>query len=118
MSHSDRHAGGFVLITHDVEDYRKWKAIFDDAATIRAEAGELDFRLLRAAENERRIVHFSRWSSLAAAKAFFESDALVAIRKRAGVHAPSFHYLDQIECGELALARRERVTGEKELDPD
>jgi len=102
IGHSDWDGGQCVLIVHDVEDYTKWKAIFDEAATIRSQAGELSYQLLRAADNERRIVHFSRWSSLKAARAFFESDELVAIRKRAGVHAPTFHYLDQIESGNLA----------------
>lgn len=106
MSHFDQHTANFVLIIHDVEDYGKWKTIFDEAATIRREAGELEFQLLRAAENEQRIIHFSRWSSLEAAKAFFESEELVTIRKRAGVHAPSFHYLKQIEWGDLASAGR------------
>lgn len=98
---SDWDGAPCVLIIHDVEDYAKWKAIFDGAATIRREAGELSYQLLRADDEERRIVHFSRWSSLEAARAFFESEELVAIRKQAGVHAPAFHYLDQIEFGDL-----------------
>ena len=102
IGHSDRDGKQCVLIVHDVEDYQKWKAIFDEAATIRSQAGELSYQLLRAADNERRIVHFSRWTSLKAAREFFESDELVAIRKQAGVHAPTFHYLDQIESGHLA----------------
>lgn len=31
----------YVLIIHAVKDYSAWKKIFDDAATIRKEAGEL-----------------------------------------------------------------------------
>jgi hypothetical protein len=47
------------------------------------------------------IVHFSAWTSVDHAKAFFESPKLVQIRKEAGVKAPEFIYLEQIEAGDL-----------------
>lgn len=91
----------YVLIIHEVADYPAWKTIFDAAAGIRKEAGERQFQVLRYENDANRIVHFSAWTSLAAAKAFFESPRLVQIRKEAGVKAPEFIYLDQIERGEL-----------------
>lgn len=87
----------FVLIIHEVADYPKWKAIFDAAAAMRHAAGEIDYHLLASSTNERRVVHFSRWRSLEAARRFFESDELVEIRRLAGVRAPEFLYLRQIE---------------------
>jgi hypothetical protein len=48
-----------------------------------------------------KIVHFSKWSSISNAKAFFESDKLVEIRKKAGVKAPEFIYLELLEEGVL-----------------
>ena len=48
-----------------------------------------------------RVVHFSRWRSLDAARRFFESPELVEIRAAAGVRAPEFIYLDELERGEL-----------------
>jgi len=92
---------GHVLIIHEVEDYEKWKAIFDGAATIRREAGEIEYRLLAFDTDENQIVHFSRWSSLSAARSFFESRDLVEIRRVAGVRAPEFLYLMEIEAGFL-----------------
>ncbi|KQV35170.1 MULTISPECIES: antibiotic biosynthesis monooxygenase [unclassified Rhizobium] len=91
----------FVLIVHEVEDYGKWKDIFDNAATIRVQAGEIEYQLLACENDERRVVHFSRWTSLAAARAFFESPELVEIRRVAGVRAPEFLYLNRIEAGKL-----------------
>lgn len=87
---------GHVLIIHEVEDYAKWKQIFDQAAQMRSDAGEIEYHLLAAAGNARQVVHFSRWRSLEAARQFFESDALVEIRRRAGVRAPAFLYLHEI----------------------
>lgn len=94
----------FVLILHEVEDYAKWKAIFDQAAPMRSAAGEIDYHLLAAAGNARQIVHFSRWRSLEAARLFFESEALVEIRRLAGVKAPEFLYLHGIERAVLPVA--------------
>ena len=92
---------GHVLIIHDVADYGQWKAVFDEAASIRREAGEIEYRLLAFDHDANKLVHFSRWSSLAAARAFFESPRLVAIRAEAGVRAPEFHYLNEIEAKAL-----------------
>ena len=98
-----REAAGdsFVLIIHEVADYPAWKAVFDGAADMRRTAGEIDYRLLAYQDEARRIVHFSRWTSLEAARVFFESPELVEIRRVAGVRAPSFIYLNQIEAAQL-----------------
>lgn len=90
-----------VLIIHEVEDYEKWKAIFDQAASIRREAGEISYQLLAHEGDARQVVHFSRWRSLEAARAFFDSPRLVEIRRAAGVRAPEFRYLNQIEAGDV-----------------
>lgn len=91
----------YVLILHEVADYPAWKTIFDAAADLRREAGERSYQVLRHERDANRIVHFSQWTSLAAAKAFFESPRLVKIREEAGVKAPEFIYLEQLEAGTL-----------------
>ena len=90
-----------VLIIHDVEAYSAWKTIFDQAAGIRKQAGEIRYQLLRHEMDANRIVHFSEWSSLDNARRFFESPELIEIRQRAGVKAPEFLYLNEIEQGLL-----------------
>ena len=90
-----------VLIVHEVDDYAAWKAVFDGAAGIRREAGERSYRVLRCDDDPLRIVHLSEWTSHAAARAFFESPELVEIRARAGVRAPTFLYLEELEAGKL-----------------
>lgn len=90
-----------VLIIHEVEDYSIWKKIFDNAATIRKEAGEIAYQLLKYEHEPNKIVHFSKWTSLEAAKQFFESPKLVKIREEAGVKAPQFIYLEEIESAIL-----------------
>jgi quinol monooxygenase YgiN len=90
-----------VLIIHEVADYPAWKAVFDGAAGIRKAAGERSWQVLKFENQPNRIVHFSAWTSIAAARAFFESPQLVQIRKDAGVRAPEFIYLEQLETGTL-----------------
>ncbi|ATC63449.1 antibiotic biosynthesis monooxygenase [Nibricoccus aquaticus] len=90
-----------VLIIHEVADYEAWKKVFDNAVGIRREAGERSYQVLRYENEPRRIVHFSAWTSIADARAFFESTRLVQIRKDAGVKAPDFIYLEQLESGTL-----------------
>ncbi len=90
-----------VLIIHEVTDYPHWKKVFDGAAGIRREAGERSYQVLGYEGDPRKIVHFSAWTSTEAARAFFESPALVKIRREAGVKAPEFIYLQELEAGVL-----------------
>jgi quinol monooxygenase YgiN len=90
-----------VLIIHEVEDYDALKQVFDQAASLRKEAGERSYQVLKYENEPNKIVHFSVWTSIQAARLFFESPELVEIRQRAGVKAPKFIYLDQLESGVL-----------------
>jgi heme-degrading monooxygenase HmoA len=90
-----------VLIIHEVADYPAWKIIFDEAASIRKAAGEKSYQVLKYEKNPNKIIHFSKWSSLDNARTFFESPELVEIRNKAGVKAPEFIYLEQLEHGVL-----------------
>lgn len=91
----------YVLIIHEVEDYIAWKKIFDNASTIRKEAGEISYQILKYENEPNKIVHFSVWSSLEKAKDFFQSPKLIKIRADAGVKLPDFIYLEQLETGIL-----------------
>jgi quinol monooxygenase YgiN len=91
----------YVLIIHEVEDYKSWKQVFDQAAGIRKAAGERSYQVLSHESDPNQVVHFSSWTSIAAAKQFFESPELVQIRLEAGVKSPEFIYLNQLESGTL-----------------
>jgi heme-degrading monooxygenase HmoA len=91
----------YVLIIHEVENYPAWKTIFDQASEIRKVAGEISYQVLKYEKEANKIVHFSVWNSHENARLFFESPKLVQIRIDAGVKAPDFIYLDEIEKGVL-----------------
>jgi quinol monooxygenase YgiN len=84
-----------------VANYSTWKEIFDRATDIRTEAGERSYQVLRYESDPNKIVHFSEWTSLANARAFFELPELIQIREEAGVKAPEFIYLELLESGTL-----------------
>lgn len=90
-----------VLIIHEVADYLAWKKVFDGAAGIRQEAGERSYQVLRFEHQPNKIVHFSAWTSTHAARIFFESPRLVKIWEKAGVKAPDFIYLEELDAGTL-----------------
>ena len=91
----------YVLIIHEVADYEAWKKVFDHAADIRKEAGERTYQVLKYTDDANKVVHFSAWISIEAARQFFESPRLIQIRIDAGVKSPEFIYLDQLESGTL-----------------
>lgn len=90
-----------VLIIHEVADYAHWKAAFDAAAGLRRDAGEVSYQLLVFDNDANKVVHFSEWTSLAAARAFFQSAEVAEIRRKAGVKEPEFCYLERLEEGRL-----------------
>lgn len=91
----------YMLIIHEVEDYKAWETIFDNAAQIRKEAGEISYQVLIFQNDTNKVVHFSKWCSHEAAKTFFESPLLVKIRADAGVQSPEFIYLNELRNGIL-----------------
>ena len=91
----------YVLIIHEVADYVAWKKVFDNASTIRKEAGEISYQVLRYEKESDKIVHFSKWTAIEDAKVFFESPKLVQIRIEAGVKSPEFIYLNELDSGTL-----------------
>lgn len=95
----------YVLIIHEVADYLAWKAIFDAATGIRRDAGEIADQVLKYDTDPNRIVHYSLWRSLDAAREFFASERLIEIRARAGFKTLEFIYLSQLERGEWGVSR-------------
>ena len=91
----------YVLIIHSVDDYKTWKEGFDNAASLRKKAGEIEYKVLQYDNDLNRIVHFSKWHSHEKAKLFFESPIVIEIRRKLGVKTPEFIYLNETESGLL-----------------
>lgn len=91
-----------VLIVHRVANYDEWKRVFDAAEVLRSAAGEREYQVLRDTTDPDVVVHYSTWTSAAAARDFFESEEVIAIRRRAGAEDPVFRYLELAAEGTLS----------------
>ncbi len=74
-----------VLVSHKVEDYSRWKSVFDDALMMRRNAGELNFRIFRNFENSNEVTLLCDFDSVDHAKRFIASEELKKAMMSAGV---------------------------------
>jgi hypothetical protein len=84
-----------MSIMHEVEDYSSWKAVFDHAAGIRKEAGEIVYQLLHYDRDANTIVHLSEWPSLHNAGASLNLRSCRDLGRTAGVQSRRFIYLQE-----------------------
>jgi quinol monooxygenase YgiN len=86
------------IVHHTVEDYAKWKPVFDQHAATRKAAGSKGGTLYRSADNPNELLIVWEWDSLANARKFAESPDLREVMQKAGVMGrPDIHFLEMIE---------------------
>ncbi|HWR17826.1 MAG TPA: hypothetical protein VN577_23555 [Terriglobales bacterium] len=85
-----------ILVRHDVQDYTRWRATFDDALMMRRNAGELNYRIFRNFENANEVMVLCDFDSLEHARKYIASESLKAAMKTAGVTGtPVVNYLHE-----------------------
>jgi hypothetical protein len=75
----------YLSISHEVADYSKWKAGFDEHMSVRMEAGLKDIFVKRDINNTNSVTVFFEVNDLNKAKAFVSSPGLKEIMTKAGV---------------------------------
>ena len=78
----------YTIATHPVRDFDAWKAIFEQFAPIRKEAGERSAVVLRHADDPNMVTIINTWDSIEAPQAFLNREELKAGMAEAGVTAP------------------------------
>jgi len=87
----------YILVTHKVEDFDKWKDIFDEVAPMRDEAGEKSAALYRHATDPNTVTALFEWDTLENAHEYASSDRLKAAMGKAGVTgAPQITFLESV----------------------
>ena len=86
-----------LLFRHKVEDYAKWKSVFDANVALRKAAGSQGARLFRSASNPNELVILFDWENLESARKFAEAPELQERLKRAGVVQHDVYFLEEIE---------------------
>jgi quinol monooxygenase YgiN len=84
-----------ILVKHPVQDFARWKTVFDEHAGTRKAAGCQGGRLFRDAEKSNDVTIVFHWDSLENAKGFLESQDLRSTMEKAGVLSlPEVYFLD------------------------
>ena len=88
----------YTVVKHRVEDYSRWKPIFDKHGFTREKAGCKGGQLFRGADNPNDIFILLEWKTKEGATTFFESEDLKKTMQDAGVISkPEIHFLEKVE---------------------
>ncbi len=88
----------YVLAIQKVEDYYKWKHVFDEHEIIRKEKGSKGATILRDANDPNQLVIITEWEDIDSAKNFALGKDLRIVMQKAGVvNLPKLYYLEEIE---------------------
>ncbi|MGB9938091.1 MAG: putative quinol monooxygenase [Methanobacterium sp.] len=87
----------YVLVINKIEDYDKWRPIFDENMESRQNSGSKEAHVFRSADNPNEVVILYKWDNLDNAKKFFaSSDVKTKMQKAGVVGMPNIHLLDGI----------------------
>ena len=88
----------YMLVKHKVEDYKKWKTVYDGHESIRKKSGSKGAHLFRGKDNSNELVILFEWDSVENAKKFAASQDLRETMQKAGVvEMPDIFYLDEVQ---------------------
>jgi heme-degrading monooxygenase HmoA len=88
----------YVLVLHHVEDYSRWKVVYDGDRAVRKDRGSKGSSVLRNADDPNHLVVITEWENLESAKNFAESEDLKNTMQKAGVIGrPAVFYLEELE---------------------
>ncbi len=88
----------YLLVRHKVQDYAKWKPIFDQHGATRQASGSRGGQLFRNANDPNELVILFEVDDLEKARQFAESDDLRQTMQRAGVaDQPDIYFLEAVE---------------------
>ncbi len=88
----------YLIVRHKIQDFSKWKPIYDRHGAVRKQSGCTHEQLFRDAENPQNLVMLFQWDTIENARKFSQSSDLRDKMREAGViGTPEFHFLEEIE---------------------
>ena len=88
-----------ILVRHRIEDFKKWKPVFDEDAARRKAAGSEGCRLFHDEKDTNEVLVLCQWKDLGTAHRFAESEETHHAMERAGVTGKvEVYFLDEISA--------------------
>ena len=88
----------YVLVIHKVEDYNKWKPVYDEHGAVRKANGSKGAFVFHNANDPNELVVITQWENLEKAKNFTEAEDLKLAMQKGGVKGqPAVYFLEEIE---------------------
>ena len=88
----------YVVVKHKVEDYSRWKPVFDEHGTTREKAGCEGGQLFHISDEPKNIFILFEWDKKENATEFVESEDLKKRMQKAGIIGkPEIYILEKIE---------------------
>jgi len=78
----------YMLVQHKVEDYAKWKTVFDSVLGMRQANGEKSAQIFHDADDANSLTVLFEWDNLENARQYAQSPDLKAAMGKAGVTGP------------------------------
>lgn len=86
----------YMLVQHEVEDFARWKAVFDSKVDLRQANGEVSAQIFHDAQDSNKLTLLFEWDSLEHARQYAQNPALKAAMQEAGVMGPpTIHFLNE-----------------------
>lgn len=86
-----------ILLRLTLEDYARWKPVFDEYSNLRKDYGSGGGQLLRNTGNPNEVVIFFDWPDHEKGRQYFQSDDVLRAMKQAGVSGRDLYFLEEVE---------------------
>ena len=87
-----------MFVRHQVNDYKNWKRVYDDIASVRKNMGVTGAGVYRDTDDSAFVIVTHQFKNMDAAAAFAHSDDLKSAMAKAGVAGqPEFWFGEAIE---------------------
>ena len=88
----------YLLVRHKVEDYARWRPLFDQHGATRRASGSQGGQLYRNAHNPNEVIFLCEWDDFEKVQQFAQSEDLRETMQRAGVaDHPDVYFLEEVE---------------------
>jgi quinol monooxygenase YgiN len=81
----------------NVENYAKWKPVFDGQSTARKESGSKGAQVLQNPDNPNEVVVILEYDSIEKAKTFSQSEGLKRAMQKAGVKNLDIIFVKEVD---------------------